>query len=106
MNMIQTDNINDMNMDDDDQASPDTNEVTYEIDTPREFKYLEELIAFRLGNWGNPSFPDFNQWSLPLKNFILDSHMEDQEGSNHPFTDRTGTSCRPGAVRQGYSGET
>jgi GTPase SAR1 family protein len=79
MNMIQTDNINDMNMDNDDQASPDTNEVTYEIDTPREFKYLEELIAFRLGNWGNPSFPDFNQWSLPLKNFILDSHMEDRK---------------------------
>lgn len=66
-------------MDNNDYDTSDASEVSYEIDTPPEFKYLEELIAFRLGNWGNPSLPDIGRWSFPMKNFIIDSHMEGQQ---------------------------
>lgn len=60
------------------QDISDISEVLHWVDTPPEYKYLEDLIAFRLGNGVNPSFPDIDMWSPPIKKFILDSHMEER----------------------------
>lgn len=53
--------------------------VSGENEIPLEFQYLEQLIAFRLGNGRMPSFPDIHKWSSPLKNFILNAQLTDQE---------------------------
>ncbi len=53
------------------------NEASYATDMTPEFQYLEALIAFRLGNWNYPVFPGIDTWSVPLRNFIIDSGLED-----------------------------
>jgi ATPase family associated with various cellular activities (AAA) len=55
------------------------NKAFIKNETPLEFQYLENLIAFRLGYGKRPSFPDIYQWSSHLKNYILNSHLTDQE---------------------------
>ncbi len=55
------------------------NKTLIENETPLEFQYLEQLIAFRLGYGQRPSFPDFHQWSLPMKNYIMDTQLTDQD---------------------------
>lgn len=57
----------------------DMNLVSGENEIPLEFQYLEQLIAFRLGYGRIPSFPDIHLWSSPLKNFILNAQLTDQE---------------------------
>jgi hypothetical protein len=51
--------------------------VSGENEIPLEFQYLEQLIAFRLGNSMIPILPDIQHWSLPLKNYILDARLTD-----------------------------
>jgi hypothetical protein len=51
--------------------------VSGENEIPLEFQYLEQLIAYRLGNSRIPVFPDIQHWSLPLKNYILDARLTD-----------------------------
>lgn len=46
---------------------------------PMEFHFLEQLIAFRLGNSIRPTLPDIDDWNLPMKNYIIKEGMEDQE---------------------------
>lgn len=55
-------------------------DVVYgENEIPLEFQYLEQLIAFRLGNGRMPSFPDIHQWSSPLKNYIVNAQLTDKQ---------------------------
>lgn len=55
------------------------NKAFIENETPLEFKYLEQLITFRLGYGQMPSFPDIHQWSLPLKNYIINEQLINQQ---------------------------
>jgi len=55
--------------------------VSADDEMPPEFQYLEQLIAFRLGNGRMPVFPDLNRWTLPMKNYLLDAKLTDQEDS-------------------------
>lgn len=55
------------------------NVVSAEDEMPPEFQYLEQLIAFRLGNGRMPLFPDLNRWSLPMKNYLMDAQLTDQQ---------------------------
>lgn len=44
-----------------------------------EFEYLKNLIQFRLGNQAVPQLPempDVENWSLPLKDFLIEHHLE------------------------------
>lgn len=40
------------------------------VTLPVEFQYLEELIAYRLGNGQEPSFPSLDQWTIPIKKYL------------------------------------
>ncbi len=53
----------------------DMNEYFSENETPLEFQYLEQLIAYRLGYGGKPAFPDFSFWSLPLKKYLQNARL-------------------------------
>ena len=51
-----------------------------------EFKYLENLISYRLNNYfyveadnNPPSFPDLDTWQLPIANFIKNNNLSQQE---------------------------
>ena len=66
-----------MDNDDNFHEITDIKEGSYQPDIHPEFQYLEELIAFRLGNWNYPVFPGIETWNLPLRNFIIDSGMAD-----------------------------
>jgi len=42
---------------------------------PIEFQYLINLIGFRLGQNSEPVFPPIDQWSLPVKKYILENDL-------------------------------
>lgn len=49
-----------------------------------EFEYLSALLNFRLNNSNGsdmPAMPDINEWSLPLKNFILKNNLQKDQNA-------------------------
>ncbi len=49
-----------------------------------EFEYLSTLLNFRLNNSTGsdiPAIPDINRWSLPLKNFILENNLQQDQNA-------------------------
>jgi len=53
------------------------------VDTniPMEFQYLENLILSRLGEKGELLIPSIDEWSLPVKNYILDQNLDQDEAT-------------------------
>lgn len=55
----------------------DTDEISSTL--PLEFQYLENLIAYRLGNGQKPSFPGIDQWHLPIKEYLKEEKFYENE---------------------------
>jgi hypothetical protein len=59
-----------------------------DTETPREFKYLELLISYRLNKYfptdrktDEPTLPELEEWQLPLREFVLNNRLSVNEAT-------------------------
>ena len=55
------------------------NEYIAEDKTPQEFQFLEQLIHYRMGDGGRPTFAFIENWSLPLQKYILSARIKNED---------------------------
>jgi DNA polymerase III delta prime subunit len=55
------------------------NEYIAEDQTPQEFQFLEQLIHYRMGDAGRPTFAFIENWSMPLQKYILSARIKNED---------------------------
>jgi len=70
------------------------NEYIAEDQTPQEFQFLEQLIHYRMGDGGRPTFAFIENWSMPLQKYILSARIKMKTRSFSCSSPLPRTRCR------------